>query len=186
MVETTPAENKAFIQSFYDQVVNQRNVDSLPDFMAVAADGGTCGGATLADMVSNPLQPETRLVPPATAQLRQLEGAPALAPGLEALLDFTRHVLSAFPDMLVNVDSMVAEGDTVVVQWSASGTQLGEFLGVAPTRRTVPITCVDFFTLQDGKIASHSGYPDTARVLASLGQLPLTPIAEVLTGPDNG
>lgn len=181
MAETTPAENKAIVQQLYD-VINQRNIDSLPDFFA-AADGGTCGGATLAEMVSNPLQPEARLVPAATAQLRERVGGPALSPELEALLDFTTHVFSAFPDMLVNIDSMVAEGDTVVVHWSGRGTQLGEFLGTPPTRRTVPFTSVDYFTFRDGKIASHSGYPDTARVLAGLGQLPLTPIAMVLAPP---
>lgn len=184
MAETTPAENKATVQQLYE-VINQRNVDSLPTFFA-AADGGTCGGTTLAEMVSNPLQPEARLVPPATARLRELQGGPAQPPELEALLDFTRHVFSAFPDMLVNIDSMVAEGDTVVVHWSASGTHIGEFLGTPPTGRTIPFTSVDYFTFRNGKIASHSGYPDTARVLARLGQLPLTPLARVLAGPGDG
>jgi steroid delta-isomerase-like uncharacterized protein len=183
MAETTPAENKAIVQQLY-AVINQRNVDSLPDFFA-AADGGTCQGVTLEQMVSNPLLPGARLVPPTTARLREREGGPAQPPQLEALLDFTRHMFSAFPDMLVNIDSMVAEGDTVVVHWSARGTHIGEFLGTPPTGRTVPFRSIDFFTFRNGKIASHTGYPDTARVLARLGQLPLTPIARVLSGPDD-
>jgi steroid delta-isomerase-like uncharacterized protein len=185
MPDTTPEENKAFVQRFYDQVVNHRNVDSLPDFLdageTLAADGGSCGVTTLREMMSNPLQPEARLVPRTTARPRK--GDAELPPGLEALVDFTRHVLTAFPDMLVNVDSLVAEGNTVVAHWSGFGTHSGELLGTPPTHRVISLRSVDYFTFHNGKIANHQGYPDSARVLASLGQLPRTPIARVLTEP---
>jgi steroid delta-isomerase-like uncharacterized protein len=180
MPASTPTQNKEFVQRFFDQVVNQRDVDSLPNFMV--DDGGTCGGVSIQQMVENPLRPGARLVPAAASRPR--EGATAMRPDLEALRDFTSHVLSAFPDMLVHIDSIVAEGDTVVVRWSARGTHLGEFMGTPPTRRVIPMRSVDYFTFRDGKIASHEGYPDSARVLARLGQLPLTPIARALAGPD--
>jgi steroid delta-isomerase-like uncharacterized protein len=184
MPETTPAENKAIIQRFFDQVVNQRDVGALPEFFERAG-GGTCGGVTVENLVSNPLRPGARLVPPSTARTG---GGEAVSgdPELDALQDFTTHILTAFPDLLVNIDSMIAEGDTVVVRWSARGTHIGDFLGTAPTRRVIPMSSVDYFTFRNGKIVSHRGYPDTAKVLARLGQLPLTPVARVLARDDDG
>jgi|SRR5580692_5356663 predicted ester cyclase len=178
MSKTTRAENKEVVRRLYE-VINQRNIDALPDFFA--ADGGTCGGQALEVMVSNPLLPGARLVPATTARLREREGKSAQSPEMDALLDFTRHMFSAFPDMQVTIDSMEAEGDSVVVHWSGQGTHRGEFLGMAPTGRAVPFSSTDYFTIRNGKISSHSGHPDTAQVLAALGQLPLTPMATLLS-----
>jgi len=183
---TTPAQNKELIQRFYTQVVNQRNVDTMPSFFKSMSSDGTCGGATPLQMVSDPLQPGARLVPPVTARTRgeagQAPGAETPGPELEARLDFTKHLLAAFPDMLVNIDSILAEGDTVVVHWSARGTHIGEFLGAPATGRVIPFSSTDYFTIEDGKIAGHRGFPDSAQVLAQLGQLPRTAIARVLSG----
>ena len=193
MAKTTPEENKAIIQRYYDQVVNRRDVDALPVFLEqlAAEDGGTCGNNLITEMVANPLDPGIRLVPSSAPRAEAAaEGEAVRDPDqLAALRDFTKHVLSAFPDMLVKIDSIVAEGDTVVVRWSGRGTHMGDFLGIAPTRRVVPMASVDYFTFRNGKIVGHRGYPDSARVLAKLGQLPRTPIARLLaqgTDEDEG
>jgi steroid delta-isomerase-like uncharacterized protein len=176
MAQTTPEENKAFVQRFFDQVVNQRDVSALPNFTAVADGGGTCGGTRFADLVSNPA----------------LRGgfAPAAAGGdrggdvdVQAWQAFTEHVLSAFPDLNVHIDSIVAEGDTVVVRWSARPTHQGEYLSTPATGRKVHMHTIDFFTFRDGKIASVDSYPDTARVLHSLGHLPESPLVNALVKP---
>jgi len=182
MPETTPAENKALIQRLYDQVINQRDVGALPDYFSHARGGGTCQAVSAERLVSNPLQPGARLVPPSNARAHGQETG---EPELNALVDFTSHMLSAFPDLLINIDSMVAEGDAVVVHWSARGTHIGDFLGMAPTHRVIPFASTDYFFFEDGKIKSHHGYPDTGRVLARLGQLPLSPVARVLAGSDD-
>ncbi|HJQ01184.1 MAG TPA: ester cyclase [Jatrophihabitans sp.] len=177
MAQTTPDENKAFVQRFFDQVVNQRNVSALPDFTAVADGGGTCGGTRFADLVSDPA-------------LRGGGFAPAAAGGgrggdvdVQAWQAFTEHVLQAFPDLNVHIDSLVAEGDTVVVRWSARPTHQGEFLSTPATGRKVHLQSTDFFTFKDGKIASVSSHPDTARVLHALGHLPQTPLVTALVKP---
>src|SRR5262249_31585975 len=94
--------------------------------------------------------------------------------------DFTEHVLQAFPDLKVNIDSIVAEGDQVVVRWTATGTHQNEFLGTPPTGRKVPMTTVDIFTLKNGKIVGVQSHPDTGGVLHALGHLRETPLARTL------
>ena len=44
-------------------------------------------------------------------------------------------VLAGFPDLHTTVDQMIASGDQVAARWTSSGTQTGEFQGIAPTGR---------------------------------------------------
>lgn len=178
MAQTTPDENKAFVQRFFDQVVNQRDVSSLPNFVAVADGGGTCGGTKFSDLVTNPALRGGQFGPAAA-------GGPAagVPGGVDAWQAFTNHVLQAFPDLNVTIDWIVAEGDTVVVRWSGRPTHQGEFLSTPPTGRRVHLSSVDIFTFKDGKIESVGAHPDTARVLHALGHLPQTPLVTALVQP---
>ncbi len=173
------AKNKQVIQEFFKTVVNQRNVDALRNF--VAADG-TCGGKAFREMVVDPDPTRVRALGrerlvPATVPGATARGA---AGNVNTFADFTRHVLDAFPDMKVQIQSMIAEGDKVVVHWTSSGTHKGEFLGTPATGRTVPMNSVDTFTLKDGKIVGVQAHPDSAGVLHALGHLPETPVAAAL------
>jgi steroid delta-isomerase-like uncharacterized protein len=60
---------------------------------------------------------------------------------------------AAFPDMRLEVEALVAEGDLVVARWTISGTHSGSWGDVAPTGRNVRFTGVNFFRVADGKIA---------------------------------
>jgi steroid delta-isomerase-like uncharacterized protein len=105
------------------------------------------------------------------------------AANVAAWRDFTEHVLQAFPDMTVEIESMVAEDDVVAVRWKARGTHAGEFLGTPATGRVVPMSNVDHFTIRDGRIAAVVSNPDAAGVLHALGHLPSTPLARALGMP---
>ena len=178
MAQTTPDENKAFVQRFFDQVVNQRDVGALPDFVARAEGGGTCGGTKFSELVINPALRGGRFGPAAA-------GGPVAEepPDVDAWQEFTNHVLQAFPDLTVTIEWVVAEGDTVVVRWTGTPTHRGEFLSTPPTGRKVELSSVDVFTFKNGKIGSVSAHPDTARTLHSLGHLPSTPLVTALVQP---
>jgi len=168
-------DNKEIIRNFFETVVNNRNIGALPQF--VAADG-TCGGKVFREMAVDP--DPTRIAARGVERL-----VPSLGPSTEPsdvadFRDFTAHVLQAFPDMKVNIQSIIAEGDTVVVRWTATGTHRGELLGTRATGRVVPMTNVDIFTLKDGKIVSVQSHPDATGVLQALGHLPSTPLVQAL------
>jgi len=175
-VNASSVNNKEIIRNFFETVVNNRNTGALPQFVA---DDGTCGGKVFREMVVDP--DPTRRAVRGIDRLVPAVGLESDQSNVAAFRDFTVHVLQAFPDLKVNIQSIIAEGDEVVVRWTASGTHRGEFLGTRATGRTVPITNVDIFTLKDGKIVSVQSHPDAAGVLEALGHLPSTPIVQALS-----
>ncbi len=53
--------------------------------------------------------------------------------GTEGYITFLNHLFAAFPDDVVTIDEIVAEGDIVVYRGTESGTHKGEFLGIPAT-----------------------------------------------------
>lgn len=79
---------------------------------------------------------------------------------------------AAFPDFHLTIDDLVAEGDRAVKQWTATGTQQGEFSGIPATGRAVSITGMTLYRFAGGKVAEAWDYPDTLGLLTQLGVLP--------------
>jgi predicted ester cyclase len=96
-----------------------------------------------------------------------------LAPGREDMKRWVSAFRRAFPDLRAIVEDEIAEGDTVVLRLTLSGTHEGEFLGVLPTER--PVTW-QVMTIQrigpDGKIAEHWSSWDQLGLLRQLSALP--------------
>ncbi|HEY0783926.1 MAG TPA: ester cyclase [Thermoanaerobaculia bacterium] len=59
---------------------------------------------------------------------------------------------TACPDLKIAVEDAVAEGDKVVVRWTATGTQAGTFSGLPPTGKHVRVTGLTTFRFRGGKI----------------------------------
>lgn len=79
---------------------------------------------------------------------------------------------AAFPDWHSDVHLLVADADYVVERFTASGTHLGEFMGVAPTSRTVAMPGINIFRLRNGKIVERWGNLDVLGFLTQLGVVP--------------
>lgn len=75
---------------------------------------------------------------------------------------------AAFPDLTVVDDFSVASGDIVAARWHARGTSQGDFLGVAPTGRSLDYTGLSMYRIEDGRIAEIW---ETRNTLAILHQL---------------
>ena len=56
---------------------------------------------------------------------------------------------AAFPDWHSDIDHLVGEGDLVVEQFTASGTQQGEIMGVPATGRTVTLRGIQIFRIRE-------------------------------------
>ena len=76
---------------------------------------------------------------------------------------------AAFPDVRLEVEALVAEGDLVVARWTMTGTHSGAWADVAPTERRVRFSGVNFFRIADGKIAEIWNLRDDLGLSEQLG-----------------
>ena len=65
--------------------------------------------------------------------------------GLDAIRRYVAAIRADFPDLRFTADDMVAEGDRVVVRWTATGTH-------TPTNRRITFPGVDILRIQEAKI----------------------------------
>jgi predicted ester cyclase len=70
------------------------------------------------------------------------------------------------------LDRMIAEDDIVVERFTASGTHLGELMGVPGTGGTIVLRGINVFRIADGKIVERWGQLDQLGVLHQLGLAP--------------
>ena len=118
------------------------------------------GNISLADKLLAPDFVEREELPP---------GMPRDREGVKLLTTMLR---SAFPDFKGTIDDIVAEGDKVVLRWTWSGTQKGEFMGVPPTGKSVSFGVIDIFRIAGGKVVEHWGLMDSMTMMQQLGAIP--------------
>ena len=100
------------------------------------------------------------------------EEFPGLSTGREGVRQFFTMMRTAFPDLKMTADDLIAEGDKVAARITMSGTHRGEFMGIAPTGKTVSVSSIDIVRFAGGKAAEHWGVTDTAAMMEQLGALP--------------
>lgn len=98
--------------------------------------------------------------------------APEYPPGRDALKAFATGIFTAFPDVHVTIDYMVAEGDWVATRHSVEATNDGEFNGILPSGNEVAWTELHLFRIEDGQIAEHWGELNVMSILIQIGAMP--------------
>ena len=79
---------------------------------------------------------------------------------------------TAFPDIRLTVEDIIAEGETVVARWSCRGTHKGDLNGIAPTGKQVDITGVSIARFTNGKIFEGFVNWDALSLMQQLGVVP--------------
>lgn len=79
-----------------------------------------------------------------------------------------RRFRAAFPDLALEAEHLIAEGDHVVLHWTGRGTHEGEFMGMAPGGAEVVARGLDIYRVADGQVVEHWGYPDVPGLMAQL------------------
>ena len=91
------------------------------------------------------------------------------APGPEGFIEFYRMMRTSFPDLTVAVDHMVADDENVAIAYTMTGTQKGEFLGIAPTGKKIHARGMQIARFERGKIVERWGSSDELGILKQLG-----------------
>jgi steroid delta-isomerase-like uncharacterized protein len=79
---------------------------------------------------------------------------------------------SAFPDLRLTIEDMIAEGDTVMTRWSTRATHKGDLSGIAPTGKQITISGISFGRLAGGKIVEAWVNWDALGLMQQLGVIP--------------
>lgn len=93
-----------------------------------------------------------RLMAP-TAQFHGLptpDGNPIVGP--DAFMPFFHQFRQAFPDIHIEVERSVAEGEMVALHCRVRGNHRGEGLGIAPSGRPLDIRGMAMARIRDGRI----------------------------------
>jgi predicted ester cyclase len=88
--------------------------------------------------------------------------------GRARLRENMRRRLAAFPDLVVRITDILAEGDKVVIWYAASGTHRGEFEGIAATGRRATWIGSDLLRLHRLKIAEGRFLDDSLGLFRQL------------------
>jgi uncharacterized protein (TIGR02246 family) len=96
--------------------------------------------------------------------------------GRAEIEDVYRRLFSAFPDVVLQQDELLIDGDRVVVVARLSGTLAGEFFGLAPTGRRMEFQAALLMTVADGLVVEERRIYDFTGMLVQVGVLKAKPV----------
>ncbi len=95
--------------------------------------------------------------------------SPGQPSGIEGVRTKVAAFTTAFPDLRIDYELIVTEGDTVAGRFNLTGTHAGDFGGIAPTGATVDVQGHDMVRMRDGKVAEHWLVIDMLSLMQQLG-----------------
>ena len=101
------------------------------------------------------------------------ETAPGPIRGREGARQNVEMILRAFPDLRIEVEQVIASGNTVVSRFRVTGTHKGHFAGIAPTNRSITMQACSVVEMSNGKAIRGRLYADNASLFQQLGVLSL-------------
>lgn len=135
----TAFENKARILRYWEEVWNQRRLGLVEEFTA----------------------PEYRD--------HTLHRASGVRPGAGGHLQSIVDRLTAFPDLEVSIEELIAEDDLVMVRTTWRGTHQGPFWEIPATGKPITYASIVIFRLAFGQLVERWESLDRLDVLQQLG-----------------
>ncbi len=99
---------------------------------------------------------------------------PGQLPGKEGMRQALVSFKKTFPDIKLNNDFVIAEGDRVVDHGVARGTHQGDLMGIPASNKPVSIEYTDIYRVANGKIVEMWHAEDMLGMLQQVGASPLT------------
>ena len=135
-------ENKALARRFMDEVYNKGNVDFIDEIVASTY------------VVYDPNNPG------------------GISGGVEGAKQFVEMYRSAFPDLQITVEDLIAEGEKVVTRWTARGTHRGQLTGIPPSGNRVEVTGISIDRIEGGNFVESWSNLDTLGMMQQIGAVP--------------
>jgi steroid delta-isomerase-like uncharacterized protein len=135
-------QNKTLVRRYWEEVWNKGNLAVVDELIATDFDG------------------------------HPLPGEPDFGRGPAGQKQLVGMYRTAFPDLRMTIEDMTAEGDRVVVRWTARGSQTGEMMGIPATGKHTTVTGMFMGRVAAGKIAEGWGNFDALGMMQQLGVIP--------------
>lgn len=98
---------------------------------------------------------------------------PSVPSGPEGEIRLIETYRSAFPDVSIEIEEILSEGDKAAVRYIATGTHEGEFMGIEPTGNEVEVVGFEIDRVADGEIVESWGLFDAFGLMEQLGVVEL-------------
>jgi steroid delta-isomerase-like uncharacterized protein len=97
---------------------------------------------------------------------------PSPAPGAEGFRQVTAMFQAAFPDFHVTLEDEIADGNKVASRGYFTGTHKGDFMGIPATGKSVKVTYIDIWAVENGKLKENWVQMDMVGLMQQLGVIP--------------
>lgn len=94
---------------------------------------------------------------------------PEFGTSLEAFKAQWNMLHTAFTDIQIDLDDVVAQGDRVATRWTLTGIHTGDYKGLSPTGKRITVTGMSFDRIVDGQIMEGWDNWDGLGLLEQLG-----------------
>lgn len=95
--------------------------------------------------------------------------SPAPIRGPDGYRQNVELVRSAFPDLEVTTEDLIAEGDKVVTRYTLTGTHEGPLMGIEPTGKKIEIEGISIGRFEDGQVVEGWSNIDVFGMMQQLG-----------------
>jgi len=75
--------------------------------------------------------------------------------GIEGAKKHIMGIRATYPDIHLSIDHQIVDGEWVATCYTMKGTNLGEYMGISPSGKTVEIKGINIDRVVDGKIVEH-------------------------------
>jgi steroid delta-isomerase-like uncharacterized protein len=89
--------------------------------------------------------------------------------GPAAFKPFHAAYRNAFPDVRIEVEDVIAEGDMVALRWTATATHRGDGLGIPATNQKVRFSGMGMARIQGGQLVEGFNLYDEMGLMKQLG-----------------
>lgn len=136
--------NKGLVRRYFEEIFNQQDFRVAEEILA------------------------EEYVEHAMAPFGQSE--PGRVPGPEATRESAKWLIAQYPDMYMEIEAILAEGDLVAARVLSEGTNLGKLNGVIPpTGKRFVARQSHWFRVEEGKLAEHWATREDLPAMLQLG-----------------
>ncbi len=97
---------------------------------------------------------------------------PGTPPGKDGIRQYISMYRAAFPDVHIDVEDQIAEGDKVVTRTTIRGTHKGTFMGIPATGKKIQVSAIIITRFEDGQNVESWVEQDRLGLMQQLGVVP--------------